>query len=110
MRQTPCESMIWNGLPVIRKEIAGCMINDFGLSQKEAAEKLGVTPAAVCQYVSRKRGKVEIYDDGIIGEIKISTKKIIDSNDGTKVTSETCRICKLMRSNGMFNIIEKVSD
>ena len=110
MRQTPCECMIWNGLPVIRKEIAGCMINDFGLSQKEAAEKLGVTPAAVCQYISRKRGKVEIFDDVIIKEIKLSAKKIINNNDGEIVTTETCRICKLMRSNGMFNVIEKIID
>ena len=58
MRRTPCEYIMWNGLPVIRKEIAESMINNFGLNQKEAAEKLGVTPAAVCQYISKKRGKI----------------------------------------------------
>ena len=56
MQQTDCEFLIWNGLPVIRREIAECMINDFGLTQKETAQKLGITPAAVCQYVSKKRG------------------------------------------------------
>jgi len=53
--------MKWNGLPVIRREIAESMINKFGLSQKEAALKLGVTPAAVCQYISKKRGKIKNY-------------------------------------------------
>ena len=46
---------MWSGLPVIRKGFAESMINDFGLSQKEAAEKLGITPAAVCQYLSNKQ-------------------------------------------------------
>ena len=62
MKQTPCEYMMWNGLPVIRKEIAESMINNFGLNQKEAAKKLGVTPAAVCQYLSKKRGKIKILN------------------------------------------------
>ena len=49
MKRTTCEYIIWNGLPVIRKEIAVSMINDYGLSQKETAGKLDITPAAVCQ-------------------------------------------------------------
>ena len=60
MKRTTCEYMMWSGLPIIRKGIAESMISDFGLSQKEAAEQLGITPAAVCQYVSNKRGKIEI--------------------------------------------------
>ena len=60
MQRTSCEYMMWNGLPVIRKEIAESMINDYGLTQKETAEKLGLTPAAICQYVSRKRGRINI--------------------------------------------------
>ena len=65
MKRTTCEYMMWSGLPVIRKGIAESMINDFGLSQKEAAEQLGLTPAAVCQYVSNKRGKVDISDESV---------------------------------------------
>lgn len=101
MRPTPCEFMIWNGLPVIRKEIATCMINNFGLSQKETAEKLGITPAAVCQYVSKKRGKIDIIDVGITKEISISAERIIQK-DNTSIIPETCRICKVMRDNGVF--------
>ena len=95
MKRTTCEYMMWSGLPVIRKGFAESMIHDYGLSQKEAAEKLGITPAAVCQYVSRKRGKVEISDDVILNEIKTSAGSIID-NGGGSVLSETCRICKIL--------------
>ena len=94
--------MMWNGLPVIRKEIAESMINDFGLTQKETAEKLGITPAAVCQYVSRKRGRFDIKDKKVRNEVKVSAQTIINNGDG-HVISETCRICKLLRSTGEFN-------
>jgi len=95
--------MMWSGLPVIRKGFAESMINDFGLSQKEAAEKLGITPAAVCQYVSKKRGRIDISDDQILHEIKVSAGAIIE-NGGGSVLSETCRICKLLRSSQQFNM------
>ena len=103
MKRTTCEYMMWSGLPVIRKEIAESMINDYGLSQKEAAEKLGITPAAVCQYVSRKRGKIDISDKDVLSEIKISAQSIIDNGDG-HILKETCRICKLLRSSKQFSL------
>jgi len=101
MRQIPCEYMMWNGLPVIRKEIAESIIKNFGLNQKETAKKLGVTPAAVCQYLSKKRGKIKIIDERILKEITISAERIIQ-DDGNSVVAETCRICKIMRSRGVF--------
>ena len=103
MRRTTCEYMMWSGLPVIRKGIAESMINDFGLSQKEAAEKLGLTPAAICQYVSKKRGKIEISDEFVLKEIKTSAGNIIE-NGGGSVLSETCRLCKLLRSSRQFSL------
>ncbi len=101
--------MMWSGLPVIRKEIAGSLINDFGLSQKEAAEQLGITPAAVCQYVSNKRGRVDITDESILKEIKISAGNIIE-NESDSIISETCRICKLLRSNDQFSLFCQACD
>lgn len=102
MKQTPCEFMMWNGLPVIRREIATSLINEYNLNQKQTAEKLGVTPAAVSQYVSGKRGKVKIIDEKILKEINISAKRIIEKGE-TAVVGETCRICKIMRKGGLFS-------
>lgn len=101
MKQTPCEYMMWNGLPVIRKEIAESMINDFGLNQKQTAQKLGVTPAAVCQYLSKKRGKIKIVDESVLVEINRSAERIIKHGDGA-VVSETCRICKILMAKRIF--------
>ena len=102
MKRTTCEFMMWNGLPVIRREIAESMINDYGLSQKETAEKLGITPAAVCQYVSRKRGRLKITDENVLKEINKSAMNIIN-NGNDNVITETCRICKLLRHKDIFN-------
>ena len=101
MKRAPCEYMMWNGLPVIRKEIAESMINEFGLNQKQTAEKLGVTPAAVSQYLSKKRGKIKIIDDIILLEIKKSAELIINNGTDT-VVPETCRICKILIKKGVF--------
>ncbi len=101
MKHTPCEYMMWNGLPVIRKEIAESMVNNFGLNQKEAAQKLGVTPAAVCQYLSKKRGKIKITDEEALTEINKSAEVIIQQEDGA-VISETCRICKILMTKEIF--------
>ena len=100
---------MWNGLPMIRREIAQSMINDFGLSQKETAEKLGITPAAVCQYVSKKRGKVELSNNKILGEIKVSAERIIN-NGNDNIIRETCRVCKILRSSEIFPLFCKACD
>jgi predicted transcriptional regulator len=109
MKQTPCEYMIWNGLPYIRREIAETLIDDFGLSQKEVAERLGVTPAAICQYLSRKRGKIKIKHQIITKEITVSAERII-KNDDISITEETCRICRIMRNNGIHPFCNDISD
>ena len=101
MKRTPCEFMMWNGLPVIRKEIAESMIKKHNLNQKEAAAKLGVTPAAVCQYLSKKRGKIKIVDPLILNEINKSAQRIIENKE-TMIVPETCRICKILIAKGIF--------
>jgi len=106
MRRTPCEYMLWNGIPTIRKELAETMIKQFGLSQRQTAEKLGITPSAVCQYISKKRGKTDIFDETIIQEITISAERIM-KNDGTDVVIETCRICRLVQKNKHFSSLSK---
>ena len=107
MIRTTCEHMMWNGLPVIRKEIAVSMINDYGLNQKETAEKLEITPAAVCQYLSKKRGSPHIFNEIILTEIKLSAKKIIDNGNGN-IVPETCRICRLVRKSTEHDLFYRI--
>ena len=100
MKRTPCEYLLWNLLPAIRSEIARSMVNDFGLNQKEAAAKLDIKPAAVCMYLSDKRGKSNIKNKSVLKEIKISAEKII-KDENIDIVIETCRLCKLLKSKGL---------
>ncbi len=102
MKQTPCEYIVWHGLPVLRKEIARSMINNFGLSQNEAAQRLGITPAAVSQYLSGKRGKLDISCNESLQEINISAERIIKQGNGITAL-EICRLCKNFSSKKLFN-------
>jgi len=102
MKHTPCEYIVWYGLPIIRKGIAKSMINDYGLNQKETAEKLGLTPSAISFYLSGKRGgKVDTNDEELCKEMSRSAKKIIQLGDAF-VISEICRLCKIFISKKMF--------
>jgi predicted transcriptional regulator len=108
MLRTPCEFMNWQGLPIIRKELVNSLINNYGLNQKEAAEKMGITPAAVCQYLSKKRGRIAIVNRNILFEIDTSAQKIVEHGVAV-VPDEICRICKLLREHNLFSfsVIEK---
>ena len=107
MKHASCEYIMWNGLPVIRKEIAVSMINDYGLNQKETAEKLDITPAAVCQYLSKKRGRPHIFNEKILSEIKLSAKNIIENGNGC-IIPETCRICTLVKKSTEHDLFHKI--
>ena len=104
MKQTPCEYIIWHGLPIIRKGIAMSIINDYGLSQNETAEKLGVSPAAVSQYLSGKRAKMNVTDKETCKEINRSTERIIQQGDVT-IVPEICRLCRIFSSKKLFPFI-----
>jgi len=97
VKRTPCEYILWNLLPSLRSEMARSMVNDFGLSQKEAAKKLGLRPAAVCMYLSDKRGKLDIKNENILNEIKKSAENII-RDEKKDIVTETCRLCKIIKN------------
>lgn len=96
--KTPCEIIVWDIVPIIRKEFAKNLIENNGLNQKEVAEKLVITESAVSRYISGKRGVLEITDNEILKEIKKSANKIAKSKESEIVIDEICRICRLMKS------------
>ena len=95
--KTPCEIIVWKIIPVIRKEFAKSLIKDHGLTQRKAAEMLGLTEATVSRYITGKRGTKEIQDEDILEKIKESANHIFKEN-GTTIIEETCKICNLLIS------------
>ena len=51
-----CELMGIEILPTVRAMVAKKLIDTYGLSQKQAAEKLGTTQPAISQYKRNLRG------------------------------------------------------
>jgi len=86
-----CDTMVRNLLPPMRAEMVSRLVQKQGISQSDAAKRLGITRAAVSQYMSRKRGA---------GEVVLSTELdlIIDRWALAVVTGESdinlCDVCQ----------------
>ncbi|MDD3492777.1 MAG: transcriptional regulator [Candidatus Thermoplasmatota archaeon] len=104
--KVPCEVITWYVLPAIRRELASRLIRSHGCSQKEAAHLLGLTDAAVSQYIARKRGKVDLEGLGD-EEFEHSARRIVE---GSSAETEICRLCKFLISSGALERIEEKLD
>ncbi|MGC9072416.1 MAG: transcriptional regulator [Acidilobus sp.] len=70
--QSPCEVAARDVMPSIRASIAYVLTAEMRLSKYEAAKLLGITPAAVANYLERRRG--EKYIDEILKDPEILDK------------------------------------
>ncbi|MFX1297235.1 MAG: transcriptional regulator [Promethearchaeota archaeon] len=107
--KTPCEIIVWNVVPIIRKEFAKNLIEKHGLNQREVADKLGITESAVSRYLSGKRGVLEITDDAVLEEIRKSAN-IIAAENGPTIIEEICRICRILKSREFVDGINYVCE
>ncbi|AEB69146.1 MAG TPA: helix-turn-helix domain-containing protein [Methanothrix soehngenii] len=88
--KSPCEEIVWNVLPSIRAAIAEELIKR-GISQKDVSKMLGITPPAVSQYVSKKRGYNIEFREDIREAIGGLAEDLIDG----KVDDLVRRICDI---------------
>jgi hypothetical protein len=78
-------------LPAMRAEMVNRLIKTRGISQSEAARKLGITRAAVCQYLSRKRGGSELE---ITGEMSALIERWALAVIGEEPQITLCDVCR----------------
>lgn len=75
----PQEIEVWYIIPSLRRELAKSMVGR-GIKQRKIAELLGITEAAVSQYILQKRAKeVEFTPDTLV-EISKSAARIMENN------------------------------
>ncbi len=91
--KSPCEVIVWDVLPCIRAAIAEELVKR-GLSQKEVSRLLGITPPAVSQYVSKKRG----YNIQFADDVRLAIEKLADDLIQNKVDNLIERICEICKS------------
>ena len=101
--KTPCEVSMWYVVPYIRSRVAQSIVNDLGLKQAFAARKLGVTDAAVSQYLSGKRAKSDLGEEWLELEIKAAANKIVETDDEVAITMEICRVCKMVQDSKLID-------
>ncbi len=81
-------------LPAIRRELVIGLLK-AGLSQRQIAEKLGITEAAVSQYMKGKRAAGKIRFDGKVEEeIKKAVDRILKNSDVMEELHCICNVCK----------------
>lgn len=94
-------------LPTIRTLIARELIEKHDLKRSEAAKKMGVTPAAVTQYLERVRGGMAM---DVAQSSKEVAKMVSKTADGLvrneisicEVQGNICEACRAMRSSGLI--------
>lgn len=90
--QMPQEIEVWYIIPAIRRELAKSMV-ELGLTQKQVADKMELTEAAVSQYLSSKRAKEVSFSNAVLNEIEKSAERIVKNKEN--VVSEMVRLVNL---------------
>jgi hypothetical protein len=77
---TPQEIDVWYILPAIRSELAFALAKR-GLKQNEIADKLGMTEAAVSQYLKKKRASKVKLPSEIMAAVKVAAESLAQEKD-----------------------------
>lgn len=104
----PCEIVVWQVLPLIRRELATELVDAHGMSQAEVARRFGVTDAAISQYLTKKRGgeySSSQFYPAFHREVEESAARM--SAGTSDFDSEMCRLCMVVKSSGFLAEIYK---
>ncbi|MFH1447451.1 MAG: helix-turn-helix domain-containing protein [Candidatus Micrarchaeota archaeon] len=98
----PCQITIWYLIPAITAEIVK-ELKKLGINQTNIAKALGVTPAAVSQYVSGKRGRaIQLTPDMRKRIAEISKEVASGTIGGEQLAREMCELCITARRKGLL--------
>ncbi|RMD65722.1 hypothetical protein D6817_05560 [Candidatus Pacearchaeota archaeon] len=92
----PQEIEVWYIIPAVRSEIARCLISDYKLSYDRVAKILGVSKAAVSQYIKGKRAAKIKLPKELRPKLMRSCKMMIKNK--TTSTEEIIRVIDYIRS------------
>lgn len=101
----PCEIIVRTLIPSVRAAVTRELIEKHNLKQVEVAKLLGVTQAAVSQYMRGTRGGVFDLsrDDDIASMVsKLAEGLAKGSLSWFDASTLTCEVCYLVRRRGMY--------
>ena len=91
----PQEIEVWYIIPAIRKELAKLLTRKHKMSYEKAGNILGISKAAISQYLSNKRANKIRLSPEVKKEISKSSKVIV--KNPKEALSEMQRILKYMK-------------
>ncbi len=100
----PCELGVKIVLPVIRGAVASELNNQHGLKQTQIANLLGVTQAAVSNYLRKNRGTAfNLSEDKQLQNIVEAIAVLITKKGSKQATRlKICIFCKTIRKKGLL--------
>ena len=103
-----CEVYAKRILPTLRALVAKIMVNEYGLTQLDAAKMLGVTQASINYYLTGKRGHKLLVELESIGTVYRIAKDIAKNLIEGRMDSSDylCRLCMFLREN--TDVLERV--
>jgi len=99
----PCEISVRKILPAVRAAVAVVFVKEYGLSSYKAAKLLGLTPAAVSNYLAGRRGYELVNAILSDGELKKSVEEIASNllREGRPnieyLQALVCSLCRQVR-------------
>jgi len=109
--KTPCEMIVKTVLPTIRAEIAKNLIEQHQISQRDAARLMGITTAAVSQYLSKKRAtrrNMEVFKSADFSRfVKEAAANIASDPGEIEVMTTICRFCMYARMHGFLCLLHQ---
>jgi len=99
MYTLPQEIEVWYIIPAIRKELATCMITHHKLSYEKVGNILGISKAAISQYVKKKRAaKIKLHKEAL-KQVGPSCDRLIDKK--SNAVAEITGILDFIRKNNL---------
>jgi uncharacterized protein len=95
----PQEIEVWYIIPAIRREIAKCLVKDFKTSYEKTGDILGVTKAAVSQYLKGKRTAKIKLPSQIGPKIYVSCKLLVAGK--TNSIKETTKLLDFLKEGNL---------
>ncbi len=97
MKKPPCEWRVRELIPVIRASIAKILVEGYGYSIYQASKVMGVTPAAVSNYLTMKRSRANIVQEILEDEkssklINEFVKRVVAGE--LEVGEALCALCR----------------
>lgn len=112
MDKFPCELVVWKVLPAIRKELSIYLVKKKRMKTKDVAKMLGITDAAVSQYIHKKRATEFALEKQLMPAIEELAEKIIAEEQKKRkmeYMKGSCSLCRQIRLAGMLCSIHKGS-